>query len=1340
MNSLNKILISFFIIISVLFYGAWEFIQSEYVAGLITKSITQLTKDKLDTELEFERLRFELFPPGAFAEKVSIVSNTKKIKYSAYLGSLGVSFDFLDVFKTKFTLSNIYLNDGRVNIEKLGSYSKSKGTKNIKKESSFDIKKIITNINENIPVKLKRLTLNQIHLNLLDYQVTTEKALLILGKKKIGVNVQLRSFDLAKLGLYSEVVDNVELYGILETGGIKINNLVINKDFNKLEVRGKVDDYLDPRMMTVSLQGKLSGHIEDLHNYIKMNEVGRLEQGFLETSFNIKGEMKKYDGTLEVSGVNVITDFAYGEKLSIKSNFNEKRIVVTEFLLRNKSEKAMLVRPFEIYNWEKKKFVEENIYMSMENLKIQNALRFKKEIFKPLKAELSGEVEFSLNEKDFHFIVKDGSYAKNVELNVDGKKILGTELISLEKTRFDKWPSEFLMKIGFTIGNTKGTIDGIIKNDIVKFKGKNIALNLKELGPYSGLTILGDGKTDLDVFISERKSEVLLKSQLKSFEFEGFKLDKIKSALTFDFKKNSIRFSDVFGQSGDSDIYGAGEIFLEDLKVNADLKHKKLLWKDLKNIYAPIMDNVDFIPDTTYGNWTSQYKLSGKATIEDVQVAGRFSGKNNVLFDEGFDDVSFSYYLENQELSFLNIKALKSQGRLFGGYKFDIKSGDQQFWGNIVKIPLKEISHYKHLPLNVDGEINGIYKGYIKKDSKKGKVELSLSNTKIDNETVSDSYFLGTIENDEVEVSSTVLGKQIELFSKIDLKNQKSSKADLRFDIPNINTFLNVFTFVESSNQKVVGELKANSNLLFNTSDIMATDFNLNVKRLRLNKDDVSIDYENPKSEILVKNGEIEKWDLKIQGKKVYLTSQAEGNISQDLKIKTKAKLDASLFEIFNGFVLNSEGTIIGSVTNEIKAGKHEYKAKAISSDFSFSSALTPLTFSKGKLLLSFEDKTLYLKRLDAELNTGNLNLKGDIGFQNIIPEVNLFYRFNNAGIVLFKKSELVFSGNGTVRGKTFPYNLRGNLNIKEFNITNEITDFLGETGITEKDIEYLPKNTKKAVDQILNLDIDIVTDEPVKVINSMANIGFIGALKLTGGEKDPHLNGKLELSSQKNQIFFKNNIFSLSKGNIFFYRKNDFKNPELDFEASSIINDYSLSLRVFDFVENFKLDMNSEPSLSKSDILSLIAFGYTEDLSSNLSDAEKENITRTGVGSIIFDRFKINETLKNEFGLEVNLGTEITEDERSYLSFREGESSVGRVRSATKLEVKRQMTEEVDLSVSSTVGSSTGQKQTMNLNYNINDEVSIEGVYENRTDPEAEGNTDDTSIGADVKMKWSFK
>src|SRR5690606_24420797 len=219
-----------------------------------------------------------------------------------------------------------------------------------------------------------------------------------------------------------------------------------------------------------------------------------------------------------------------------------------------------------------------------------------------------------------------------------------------------------------------------------------------------------------------------------------------------------------------------------------------------------------------------------------------------------------------------------------------------------------------------------------------------------------------------------------------------------------------------------------------------------------------------------------------------------------------------------------------------------------------------------------------------------------------------------------------------------------------------------------------------------------------------------------------PNLTGRIYPTAGEKKLFFKGNEFVVNKANIIFNPNEDISNPEIDFYAVTAINDYKINVEAFGSVKDLNVRMSSEPTLPQEDILSLVAFGYTDDISNNLSSDDKESITRAGVGALIFDSLKINETLKNEFGLQVNLGTEITQDEGSYLSGRtEGGASAGRVKTATKVEITKQLNDSIDLSVSSTVGGSVGQKQSMNLNYNLTNKVSIEGVYEMNTRNEGE-------------------
>ncbi len=1333
MKSLNKVLIIFFAVIGITFYVAWEIIQSEYVAGILTKTITRVTEQKLGAKLKFERIQFDLFPPGVYIENVEFNSITEDYVYSSYLGSVGISFDLLDVFKTKFTLSDIYLNDGRLNIKKI---STSKETENNKPPK---VSEILDTINKKIPVRLNRVTLNQIHLDVVGFKVTTENAVAIISKDKLGVNLRLQSFDLEKLGLYSEVVDNLEIYSVIDDEKIKIYEMNIDKGLNSIVLEGEIKDYQSVETAKADLQGKLKFYLDDLHKYLAFRDIGSIEQGFASVDFGLNGTWSKFESTVKVDVQDLLSDFVKGESVNMALSVNQDRIRISDFSLSDGKGSIKLLKSFELFNIKSKKFVEEKISVTAEKMPLTNALRFFRSTLSPIKGLLSANVDFTLNENDYHFDIKDSAKIESLQVDINKEKLLGANNITLGSSGVHVDRSKVDMEFNLKGNKVSGKIVGQIKDSITTFVSSDLSVDLNYLGPFSGFKIAGQTDAKIDVLLSDSISQLKISPSVQDFDFEGYRLDRLKGAILFDFNKSSIAFSEIKGRMGDSEIGANGEISLDSLELNAKINHDTLYWKDLVKIYAPLLGTLDFMPPSTFGNWKTNYNISGKATLDDLKLNGSFSGTNNILFNEGFDQIGFSYYLEEQKLKFLNVKAIKSTGNIFGGYTFDLKTQEQYFWGNIVKVPLKELNHLKKLPLNVEGLINGVLKGTINNDGKNGKMEMTIDNTIVQNEPVEDSYLLVTLEKDKVDINMTLFGKQIENYSSISLEKDGRSSITTKVDIPSMEKLLNAFSFVEGRN-KFQGQLEAESLITFQNGQFNKADMSVNLKKLLLDREKVRLSYSNADEEITVRDGLVKKWDLSAIGSNIYIVSRGSGTFYESLDINTKVSTSAEVFEVFNGFTSNANGTVIGSVKNSVTNGEHQYKAKIVSSDLSVSSSLLPLTFSRGDILINFTDNNLQFKRFKADINSGKLDIGGNINLSKVIPDVDLNYSFRSAGITILKKSELVFSGEGLLRGKTFPYSLSGDIEIENLLISNEITDFGGGSQIVEKDIDYLPKNIKKSQNQLLNFDVDITTTEPIKVVNSMANLGFIGAVRLSGGEKDPKLSGKFELAPQKNQLFFKNNIFNLTKGNIFFYRQNEISNPELDFEATSTINDYAINIRVFDFVNNFKLDMTSDPSLVKSDILSLIAFGYTEDISSNLSDEERESMTRAGVGSIIFDRFKINETLKNEFGLEVNLGTEITEAEQSYLTFREGRNSVGRVRSATKLEIKKQMTDQVDLSVSSTVGNSTGQKQTMNLNYNINKGVSLEGVYENRTDPEVDGNIDDTSIGADVRLKWSFK
>lgn len=1335
--------------ISVSLFFIWEFVQSEFVANLLSKNITQVTKEKLELDVKFERIEFKLFPPSASFKNIKVNSLKTDYLLRSELTSLAVQFNLIDMFQTKLTISKLSLEDGRVFFRSRNQKNEELDESNSKEEFNFNqdfIKEGLKLIREKSPVEVKEVVLDKINLNVEGRKVVSHKASIKLGDSWVDYNLEFRGFDLGRIKVLEEIVDVLELRGRIDDEKIKLNLIKIEKNLNRVEYKGEISNYKNLEKIEYNLSGKLDIQIKEIHNYVDIEKIGKINQGRLIGSLIVSGKGKNYSLENKFEIENFESSFLSGDKILIESEANTKNIILKKFIYTNNEEKIELLNKFEFYNFEKKKFIEDQVSVEARNLELNTALKYLEKTLKPIRGKLDGKIDFVLNEKDFKFVIHKNTTINSFEFKYDdAKPIVQAKKIRLNEANINVIGSDVKMLFDIELEKSKFILVGEIIENNVSFKSKNMKISLEELGPMSGFELFGEGTAELDVYLSNKKSYIKIPNKFKNFSFEGYRFQEMSSEFELDLLKSKLMLKQLKGKYNQSQVSADATINLNDLSLKAHARQEKFLIKDLKEMYAPIFGKMEFLPEEVYGDWSTEIDVSGKVNLEELIINGKFFGKNNLIYNESFDALSFDYNLKKNNLSFENLVAQKTSGKLHGGFSYNLIDSNMKFWGSLSHISLKEINNYGQLPLSLNGKLNGIIKGEF---SNKGNIlesELYLSDSKIINRPIDDSYIKILLNQNKMNIRSSLFGDSFKINSTVNMKplnQEKDSKINIDVNINNMNELLGVFSFVDEVSNDFKGELAMSSSLEFNLNDIKHSNYKLNIKKMKLTKSNIELDYENKLNEqISILEGKIEKWNIDIRGNNIYVISNGEGNIFSKYDITTKTKVDASLLEVLNVLISKASGTIVTKINNFNNGEIEDYTATVVSSDLELSSDFMPLVLTKGNMLLRYKKKLIYLERFFAQLNSGSLQIDGTVDLNRIVPDINMRYEFKNAGLTILKKSNLLFSGKGSLVGKTIPYTLGGDISLLKLNILNEITDFVGGDEITKTDIKYLPKNITKGLDQFLNLNININTLEPIKITNSMANIGFTGGFLVTGGERDPRLSGKLSLASMKNQVFFKNNIFNFTKGNIYFYPKNTISNPEIDFQAESSINDYKIFIKVVGPVDDFQLDLLSQPTLAKGDILSLVAFGFTENLSSNLSDAEKESMTKAGVGSIIFDRFKINETLKNEFGLQVNLGTEITQQEGSYLSQRNStDSNLGRVRSATKIEIKKQLSDAMNLSVSSTVGSSTGQRQRMNLNYNIDKNFSVDGVYENRTDTESETTNEDTSLGADVKIRWSFK
>lgn len=1343
MNKLNKFLILFLVIMTVLVGASWEILQSKWVGSKVSNLVTNYIESTYNAKIKFDKIEFKFYPPGAEIQNVNFKYNDKNLDVSLKGARLGVYFKLFDVFRTDFIADRVLLDDAELNVKMLG-----------KEKSSPKLSKA------NTPYKFKtseyfeilyEVPLNEVHISDLNVSVDEyggyfETVFLENKKEFITLNSFVKEIRTKKFEEYLSKLDSVRIGLDIYKENTTISTLEVMSGYNSIDFSGTIQNYNDEKRIKYLLLAKSNVEISTLHNWFNLKDIGRLNYGEAALRADIKGNLSKFNVDIEAKLTDFMTDFAYGEKANLNLSIDNDQIIFNKFKLSDRGQSISLKQPFEFFNFKTKKFVEEPIIANVKNLKSDNFLRYLRNSLSILDGDITGDIRFDLYEKSFRFKPIGG--VKVNKLSLKAGETLNIFTISdyiLTDTEFLVDNGIFKMSLFAENEESNFTLNGEIGAGKFFIGMPTSYLVLDKFDELVGLDVKGKGTLSFEILNNKDNTGLIMKSKkdFKDLSIHGFLVDKIKAEVDYQFAKNLISIKKFNASSSKSEAKVVGDFNYDNFKLNADYDLKNLNFSELKKILNPYIGNLKLTANEIYGLWNSKGQISGVASLDGLDLIGDFKGFNNYFYDENIDQVNAKLKISKGKLTVNNIIAKKGRGLIRGKYLLDLKTLEMDFDLGLYKLGLQDINYYNKFPLSLRGDLNGNLKGSYKKTLKIDS-SLNLRNTFVFSEGYDDSFIDFRMSDDLVDMRLNLFKEKILLDSEINLaKTKELSKFELKLDFDNIKNFFGIFSGVDLVNTPVGGKIdyRVKADFDINTTKVVNLDSNL--KDFILKKAPINVAYKSREPEIIVKNGEIEKWSLNLRGKRFYIFSNGDGNIYKDYSTKTQLKMDASLVEVFNNIFTKASGNIRGVLSYGNKDNKDQYEAYLSSSNLNLTTSFLPTGINKGDFKVSFRKKKVKIEKFDAQLVSGTLSALGIIDFSNVIPDIDVKIDFDNAGFSLLKKSNLVFSGESRLIGKNFPYTLSGDLYIQQCSIVNEPTEFgFGNDSVASRDIEFLPGQEEKLLNQFLNFNINVVTRNPIYIRNSLADIGLVGNVQLLGGEAEPKLSGDINLAPRTNKVSFKNNEFLLTKANVNFSEQNAFSNPFLDINARSTIGNYLINISVFGDVDNYKLELGSEPTLNQTDILSLIAFGYTEDISNNLTDSEKESMTSAGVGSIIFDSFKINETLKNEFGLQVNLGTEISQDETSFLDGRSADSSLnaGRVRSATTVEVKKKVDEKTSMSLTSTVGASATQKQSININYNLDNNISVEGVYESISTDNAETINNDNSFGFDIKRRWSFK
>ncbi len=1335
MKIINKYSLFFLIIVTGLFLASLQISNSKHFNSLIQKRISSYIKKLYKFDIEFERMDLGFFPPSTKFYNVRLyeLKKDKKVKV-VNSDEVIIKFSYLDFFRSKLIVDTISISNGLINYNILGTENKTK----LKKD--LDIKVIYQVYSQNkIKFKVRSIALENIDLNIGRDKTYIKNANISLYEKTFNIKALLEKFNISS---YKEIhqIDSLLLDIEFDSDKVRVKNMSIYKGINNYQCNGYI--YQDGSNYVYNGKFRFIGQLNDMLaiSNIKSNIV-KGNSGYLDVeayfegknkNFNIKSnlEINKFKGELgEFS--KIITN------LRIKDNF----LIVDKMEIYKDKSYIKLTKPITILNIDKMKLVYGKLSVSLRDMHTNDILYLLKNL-NNMKGIMTGNVDIELTKNNVTFMLHDNFKIKDFKLfSPDNQVILENSNIFINNG-----------KILYQL-NKNVTLDMVIKfsnsyfhgiatfdNDKMNFYTKKSNVNLKELGPIFGLQLYGNGILNTNISGNYDNLKYIFIPKMKNFSIFNYNLGNIDAKVSIgqdlvlniengicNYRSTSF-IIDGFFKFGKSKNY----------QLNFDIKKGNS--RDIKYLLKPLLTYnkaLKSFVDISYFNYRANFMLNGNLRTNNISVNGRYYSDKVSLFEESIGKVGFDFKLNNQKLVLDNINIRKSLGSIVGDISIDMINKINNYNFKFDNIYLRSFYYYNKFNMGYDGEIYGFFNMSSSPNSFKIDSNLNIRNSMLGDESVDDSSISITSNKNNINIKGNFIKDMVTIDSNIKNKRYISFKSNFNVYIYNL---MSIFSNHNLKNDEIGGQL--NGSLIFDLDLKNWKRLNLSfmLDNLFLEKGDLRLNLNKGKDSILIENGIIKKWNILLSGRYDKVLSQAYGNMYSKFNLSQLIDSNASFLELFYSKISGVRGRILVNHKLTVNNGNILNKIFSNSKGFSFKLDFINSSFSSIDYDIIIDNRDLFINNFSGIVGDGTIYISGNVFLNIPYPKLSLRGKLRSTEFLFLKRTKMKVSGDLNFSGYGIPYNLYGNINIENGIIGDAIKDIRSEFGISESYKKFIPSIRTASLNKAyIKNDLKLKLENGISIKNNILDLKLKGQCYIKGQSDNNLINGTISIIPNTSKFLFRGNKFFIKRGSIDFVDKIRKEIPIVDFSGSTTIGDYNIILNVNGPVSNVRIDLSSEPSLPKNDILSLLTLGVTSDVSKSLDEKDQQSLVTLGLGNLLIDQLKISEGIGKTFGVRVSVLPEFVKEDRSLLEGRSRDSqSSSNLKTSTKVKVQNQIAKDVDLSFSSTISKGSDQKQEVNINYNIDKHWGFEGIYETNTSDVDESATSE-SLGFDIKYKWSF-
>ncbi len=394
---------------------------------------------------------------------------------------------------------------------------------------------------------------------------------------------------------------------------------------------------------------------------------------------------------------------------------------------------------------------------------------------------------------------------------------------------------------------------------------------------------------------------------------------------------------------------------------------------------------------------------------------------------------------------------------------------------------------------------------------------------------------------------------------------------------------------------------------------------------------------------------------LSFTGPGTRMAVTGSSRIMKDYDLTFIGKANLSLLRLFYREVEHSDGnaavhlTVKDSwdepeISGEMRLENGEIKIKDI-----------PQKFSALNGALDFNRERVVINSLTGDVGGGGMKLSGRVQLARFLPgEFSARVAFDNVtvryppGLVSTLSGELYYDGDASEQ------NLSGDVLIRRalYDKRVEWKSMLLETfkGFSQKrkmEIGWIGET---------QLNIRFHGKDNILIQNNLAKIPIEVDAFIRGTPSQPQLLGRLE--ARTGVAYFRRNDFKIQHASVDFVDPNRI-NPVLDIQAETRVREYTIRMAVSGAVDRAVVTFISDPPLSETDVLSMLALGKTSaDLkgkgaevgmseAASLATGQYQDIFERRARSLTgLDRFQVDPYLSKDASVpRVTVGKELIQD-----------------------------------------------------------------------------------------------